>query len=238
MGDQDKELTAEQKLAFQNDLIQMIVHDLKGPLMGVSSNLDLLANSPQLPELEKEIAQTALEGSQELYEMVTDMLNLGKMEAGALTLEKSRVDMGELAEKEVRKLAQLSDDKGVEIRLEKEGNLEANVDETLIGRVIANFLSNSLKYSPPDKEVIVTVKGDGKSVTLLFRDQGPGVPPEYGETVFDKYVQVEMRTHKRKGATGLGLPFCRLAVEAHSGQVGLNRPDEGSEFYFSIPKDA
>jgi len=215
----------------------MIVHDLKGSLMGVSSNLDLLVNSTDIPELEREIAQTALEGSQELYEMVMDMLDLGKMEAGALTLEKSRVDIGELAEKEVRKLAQLSDDKGVEIRLQKEGNLEADADEKLMGRIIANFLSNGLKYSPPGKEITVTAKEEGESVKVLFRDNGPGVPPEYGDTVFDKYVQVEMRTHKRKGATGLGLPFCRMAVEAHSGQTGLNRLDEGSEFYFLIPKN-
>ena len=215
----------------------MMVHDLKSPLMGVSSNLDLLINSTQLPEIEKEIAQTALEGSEELYEMVMDMLTLGQMEAGVLTLEKKSVDMGELADKEVRKLAQLSDDKGVTIRLEKEGSLAANVDEKLMGRVMANFLSNGLKYSPPGKRVTVTAKEEGESVKLLFRDEGPGVPPEYGDTIFDKYIQVEMRTHKRKGATGLGLPFCRMAVEAHSGQVGLNRLDEGSEFYFLIPKN-
>ena len=215
----------------------MIVHDLKGPLMGVSSNLDLLVNSKQLPEMEKEVAQTALEGSEELYEMVMDMLTLGKMEAGVLTLEKSGVDMAVLAKKEIRKLAQLSDDKGVVIRLEQEGNLVANVDEKLMGRVVANFLSNSVKYSPPGKTVTVTAKEEGESVKLLFRDTGVGVPPEYGDTIFDKYVQVEMRTHKRKGATGLGLPFCRMAVEAHSGEVGLNRLDEGSEFYFLIPKN-
>lgn len=215
----------------------MIAHDLKGSLMGVSSNLDLLVNSTKIPELEKEIAQTALEGSRELYEMVMDMLNLGKMEAGALTLEKSLVNMGELAEKEVRKLAQLSDEKGVVIRLEKEGNLEAEADKKIMGRVIANFLSNGLKYSPPGKEVAVTLKEEDEYVKVLFRDKGPGVPPEYGDTVFDKYVQVEMRTHKREGATGLGLPFCRMAVEAHRGQVGLNRLDEGSEFYFLIPKN-
>lgn len=237
MAKSDKELTAEQKLSHQNDLVQMIVHDLKGSLMGVSSNLDLLVNSADMPELEKEIAQTALEGSLELYEMVMDMLDLGKMEAGAMTLEKSRVDMGELAEKEVRKLAQLSDDKGVEIRLEKKGRLEADADEKLMGRVIANFLSNALKYSPPGKNVTVTAREENDCVKVLFRDRGPGVPPEYGDTIFDKYVQVEMRTHKRKGATGLGLPFCRMAVEAHSGQAGLNRLDEGSEFYFLIPKN-
>ena len=237
MSDNKKELTAEQKLSFQNDLIQMIVHDLKSPLMGISANLDLLANSEQLPELEKEIAQTALEGSEELHGMVMDMLALGKMEAGALVLETSSADMGEIAEKEVRKLAQLSDDKGVTIRLEKVGGLVANVDEKLMGRVMANFLSNSLKYSPPGKTVTVTAKEEGESVRLQFLDNGVGVPEEYGDTIFDKYVQVEMRTHKRKGATGLGLPFCRMAVEAHSGQVGLNRLDQGSEFYFLVPKN-
>jgi K+-sensing histidine kinase KdpD len=233
MGD----LTAEQKLSFQNDLVQMVVHDLKGALMEISANIDLLVNSAEISETDREFAKTALDGSNDLYEMIMDMLSLGKMEAGALKLEKSRVNMGEIAEREIRKLAQTTDDKNMAIHIKKEGILEVNADEKLIGRVIANFLSNGLKYSPPGNDLSVTVKEEGDFVKILFRDKGPGVPPEYGERVYDKYVQVEMRTHKRKGATGLGLPYCRMAVEAHSGQVGLNNVDPGSEFYFIIPKD-
>ena len=222
---------------MQNDLIQMMVHDLKGPLMEISANLDLLVNSADLNELNREVTQTALDGSQEMYELVVDILDLGKMEAGALKPEKSRVNIGDLCEKEVRKLAQTADDKNVSIRLIKEGELDATVDGKLIGRVIANFLSNGLKYSPSGKELRVTAKHEDGFVTVLFADKGPGVPPEYGERVFDKYVQVEMRTHKKKGATGLGLPFCKMAVEAHGGTTGLNDTDTGSEFYFHIPQD-
>ena len=237
MDTETKTLTPEQKLAMQNDLIQMMVHDLKGPLMEVSANLDLLVNSADINELDKDVAQTALEGSEEMYELVVDILDLGKMEAGALKPEKSRVNIGDLCEKEVRKLAQTADDKNVDIQLIKEGDLEAAVDGKLMGRVIANFLSNGIKYSPSDKELQLSAKEEDGFVKVSFADKGPGVPPEYGERVFDKYVQVEMRTHKRKGATGLGLPFCKMAVEAHGGTVGLNDTATGSEFYFHIPKD-
>ncbi len=227
----------EQKLAMQGDLINMMVHDLKGPLMEVISNLDLLANSERLDDSEKEFVQTAMEGCTGLYDMVQDMLNLGRMESGMLRLEKERFNLAAVAGTEIDKVRRQAEDKRVGVEFKAPAEVMVNGDPKIIARVVANLVSNGLKYSPPGTTLKISLSDGESAAIMLVKDQGPGVPAEYRDSIFEKYVQVELRTHRRQGSTGLGLPFCKLAVEAHGGKVGLNAPDRGSEFYFAIPKN-
>ncbi|GMT42931.1 MAG: hypothetical protein IEMM0002_1342 [bacterium] len=227
----------EERSALQNDLVQMVVHDLKAPLMEISANIDLLVKSGDISERDRGFAVIAYEGSLRLHRMITDMLDMGKMESGALNLDKTLFDMGEIAEKEIRAFSETSREKNVRINLIRDGDFEVMADEKIIGRVISNFVSNGLKFSAPGANLAVMVKQDDNFVKMIFKDTGPGVPSEYGEMIFDKYVQAEMRTHRRMGGTGLGLPFCKIAVEEHGGRVGLNIVERGSEFYFVIPKN-
>ncbi|MBI5636773.1 MAG: HAMP domain-containing histidine kinase [Nitrospinae bacterium] len=229
--------TAEQKLAMQGDLINMMVHDLKGPLMEVISNIDLLSNSEHLDENEKEFAQTAMEGCTGLYDMVQDMLSIGRMESGMMKLEREPFNLCAVIKNELEKVRRHAEDNRVAVDLKCPADLTVNADQKLIARVAANLISNGLKYSPPGATLKISVSDGGAAAIVLVKDQGPGVPVEYRESIFEKYVQVELRTHRRQGSTGLGLPFCKMAVEAHGGKVGLNSPERGSEFYFVIPKN-
>lgn len=230
-------ISAERKLAMQGDLINMMVHDLKGPLMEVISNIDLLVNSEHLDENEKEFAQTAMEGCTGLYDMVQDMLNIGRMESGMLNLEKTPFNLCEAVKTELDKVRRQAEDNRVTVELKCPAELTVVADQKLIGRVAANLISNGLKYSPPGTVLKISISDGGTAAIVLIKDQGPGVPVEYRESIFEKYVQVELRTHRRQGSTGLGLPFCKMAVEAHGGKVGLNSPERGSEFYFALPKN-
>ena len=229
--------TAEQKLAMQGDLINMMVHDLKGPLMEVISNLDLLTNSEHLDADEKDFVQTAMEGCTGLYDMVQDMLNLGRMESGMMNLEKAPFNLSETVKTELEKVRRQAEDNRVTVELKCPAELTVNADQKLMARVAANLISNGLKYSPPGATLKISISDGGTAAIVLVKDEGPGVPVEYRDSIFEKYVQVELRTHRRQGSTGLGLPFCKMAVEAHGGKVGLNAPDRGSEFYFVIPKN-
>ncbi len=229
--------TAEQKLAMQGDLINMMVHDLKGPLMEVISNLDLINNSEHLDENEKEFVQTAMEGCTGLYDMVQDMLNIGRMESGMMNLEKTQFNLCDVVKAELDKVRRQAQDNRVAIELKSPAELTVNADQKLIARVAANMISNGLKYSPPGTPLKVSVSDGGTAAIVVIKDQGPGVPVEYRDSIFEKYVQVELRTHRRQGSTGLGLPFCKMAIEAHGGKVGLNSPERGSEFYFALPKN-
>jgi len=106
-----------------------------------------------------------------------------------------------------------------------------------LGRVIANLLSNGLKFSPSGSVLRVFVSRKEKTGRFMVKDEGPGVPPAYRKVIFDKYTQVELRTHRVPGGTGLGLTFCKLAIEAQNGIIGVEDVPVGSEFYFEMPLD-
>ncbi|MBI5178552.1 MAG: HAMP domain-containing histidine kinase [Nitrospinae bacterium] len=236
MTDQ-KEPSAEEKLRMQGDLVNMMVHDLKGPLMEVIANIDLIQNSPAIGADEKDFAQTAMEGCNNLFDTISDMLDLGKLEAGMLKPSKTPCDLAEMVEKELKKVRVTAEDRNVKVRFEKGTKVEVLADEKLLRRVVANLVSNGLKFSPPGKTLTVSLAEEEGNARLTVKDEGPGVPPGYREQIFDKYVQVELRSHRQPGGTGLGLTFCKMAVEAHGGKIGLNNVSQGSEFYFVIPNN-
>lgn len=230
-------LSAQDKLDRQTDLMNMVVHDLKGPLMEMMANIDLIQNSPALSEIDKECADTAMTGCQNLLEAVTDLLDLGKMESNMLNPETVRIDLVEAVQGEMKKIALSASDKEVKVVFKSDGPVFVRADKRLLGRVIANLLSNGLKYSPSGSSLCAIVTHDDKTGRFIVKDSGPGVPPEYRKVIFDKYAQVELRTHRMPGGTGLGLTFCKMAIEAQNGVMGVEDVPLGSEFYFEIPLD-
>ncbi len=236
MVENPKELSSQEKLERQADLINMVVHDLKGPLMEVMANLDLIANSAETPEMEKEFAATAMEGCTGLLDLVNDLLNMGKLESGLLRLEKESIDLTRIMLDELKKVRLSAEDRRVSVEFDGTGAVVANADGKIIRRVIANLVSNGLKFSPPGKKLRLFVTEDGEMAKVTVKDEGPGIPPAYRKSIFDKYTQVDLRTHKQPGGTGLGLAFCKMAVEAHGGTIGLVDVEKGSEFYFTVSK--
>ena len=237
MAIKPEELSSQEKLNRQADLANMVVHDLKGPLMEMMANLDLLVNSAEISEMDKEFAQTAMEGCTGLLDLVTDLLNLGKMESGMLRLEKTAVDITQMLRDELKKVRLTAEDTRVAVELEGNNTVMAEADGKLIRRVVANLVSNGLKFSPPGTKLRVSVADTSAGVKVTVKDEGPGIPPNYRASIFDKYTQVDLRTHKQPGGTGLGLTFCKMAVEAHGGTIGLEEVSNGSQFYFVIPKN-
>jgi signal transduction histidine kinase len=111
-------------------------------------------------------------------------------------------------------------------------------DKDLILRVIQNLLGNALKFTSSDGWIHLDIQPDGNRVCVKVRDNGPGIPVEYQERIFEKFGQVEARAHRQKFSTGLGLTFCKLAVEAHGGSIGVESEiGKGSTFWFVLPKE-
>jgi two-component system, sensor histidine kinase and response regulator len=106
----------------------------------------------------------------------------------------------------------------------------------VISRVISNILGNAVAFSPEGGEIRIRIEENGAGTRVLMSDQGPGIPSEYHEKIFEKFGQVEIHEARRRHSAGMGLTFCKLAVEAHGGRIGLeSEAGKGSTFWFVLP---
>ncbi len=222
---------------LRDSLVHMIVHDMRAPLSVVIGYLEL-AMTEKLSTGAADWLGRALTGSQTLLAMVSTLLDISKMEAEQMTLNVSAVDMKELAIETMRMVEPLKVQR--RLTLASPGAMEAfHGDADLIRRVLQNLVGNALKFTHKERGVIaVRIEATAENrVRVAVTDNGPGIPPEYREKVFDKFCQGEARKQGQAYSTGLGLTFCKLAVEAHGGRIGLDSEvGDGSTFWFELPR--
>jgi signal transduction histidine kinase len=231
----DRQLVDLRRLeALRDDLMHMLVHDLRAPLTSLSVSLQLAAAEVDPSGSLKESLVDATQSTRRLGDMVSDILDLGRMEAGELPLERVSFDLRSVCEGAIA--ATLT--AGSRVRIVRDWPPDAAdivADATLISRVVANLVDNAVKFSPPDQPVRLALEPRRGAVRLTVEDCGPGVPEEARRRIFDKYGQAGRGLGDRR-SSGLGLAFCRLAVEAHGGTVGVDEaPGGGSRFWFDIP---
>jgi two-component system, sensor histidine kinase and response regulator len=223
---------------LRDGLVHMIVHDLRSPLAGIRAYLDILRmdGADKLdPEMTKSIDE-AHKVAMEMTEMVSDLLDVSRLEAGKLPLDVSVVDLGALATETITAMGAKATAR-VTVRAESpREQVRAQCDAAIIRRVITNLVGNAIKFVQGDSPVTVVVSGNGEVARVAVADRGAGIPPEFHELVFEKFGQVEAARQGAKHSSGLGLAFCKLAVEAHGGRVGLDSaPGRGSTFWFELP---
>ena len=210
-----------------------IVHDLRAPIANAISGLMTIQQSgQQLGEAEKEMLDLALVSSQRAVTLVSSLLDISKLESGKFDIDNEKVDLEHFVEdcfQQVELWARAN-----RIHLEKALLVkEAVLDPDLTARVVVNLLSNALKFSPEDGVVCVRAQIVHKSLRIAVEDQGPGIPREYIKTVFQPFAQAK----GTQTGTGLGLTFCRLAVQAQHGHIWID-PDvsKGTTVWFSVPQ--
>ena len=168
--------------------------------------------------------------------MVTELLDISRLEKGKMPLEYGDVDLLHVIKNSISPL----NDIGKRIVLEfQDEELLVCCDTKLISRVIVNLVSNALKFSPEGTGIKVRAEKTGDGVGLSVIDQGSGIPNTYRDKIFEKFGQAQIKNEAvRKISSGLGLAFCKLAIEAHKGEIGVKSENgKGSTFWFSIPKD-
>lgn len=222
--------------SLRDNLVHMIVHDMRNPLMAISMGLTVAlkevgAHAPSLTERLELVSDTV----RDLNEMASAVLDVSRFEAGKMPLQRTPCDLLALAGKSVETMRFLAQGKGITLDVAGQP-VRMPIDEELIRRVIVNLITNAIKFTPQKGTVRVAVEAAGDGARVTVTDSGYGIPPDYIDKVFDKFTQVEGREQGRKYSSGLGLTFCRLAVEAHGGEIHVrSEVEKGSEFSFTLP---
>jgi len=233
----------EHELRLKADFTAMLVHDLRSPLTSVFGFAELLKMGEKPFERIKEIANTIRETSQKMLQLVNEMLDLSKFEAGKMVLTKTRTALKPIISSSIQMLDPVANQRKTSIRLEAEDGIEAcYCDPRKIEQVITNFISNAITHTPEGSEIVVNLNAQQqKGQTFLYfsvADDGPGVESSQKEKIFDKYAQLETRKSGGGLGTGLGLAVSQMIIEQHNGEVGYrDREPKGSIFYFQIPTE-
>jgi len=223
---------------IRDGLTHMVIHDLRNPLTSISAYIQLIQLENQnLSESQQENVQNCLRFCQELREMIQNLLDVNKMEEGKLTPQREAINLGKLLEELVGQFTPRAKEKEVSVSLSQNGdNSSAFLDRRLIKRVVANLLDNSLRYTPRAGrvEVILNFAREKGTLSLSVKDSGLGLAPEYHQKVFDKFGQVKMeQAGIISGSCGLGLTFCKMAIEAHGGKIWVESEGQGKGCTFT-----
>ncbi len=231
----------EELLRLREEMSDMIVHDLRNPLGVIKTGLDLLARV-QVVESDSEysvhVIHTIRQSTKRMQRLVDTLLDIARLEKGAMALSMGPIDLGVVVENTVADLLPLAEkgDVTLDSRL-PEGLPLTLADRDVVERVLVNLVDNALQFTPPDGQVWVEAQAEGESVRVDVVDTGAGVPPEERTRVFEKFTRGRGRRGSQ-GGVGLGLTFCQMAVEAHGGRIWIeDGPDgKGSRFIFTLPQ--
>lgn len=234
-----RDISERKKLdSLRDDLISMIYHDLRSPLGNVVSSLDVL-DSLLYKEDDKQdlkpLLDIAIRSTDRIQRLTNSLLDMNRLEAGQELGNRHPDDLSKIIADSLDAVSPIAKNKQVEIVLDVSPGLpQVEVDGDMIRRVLINLLENAIRYTPEASKIYVGARLQDGFIRTWVQDSGPGIPPEDQERIFDKFTRLNGEQGPR--GFGLGLAFCRLAVHAHGGEIGVeNVPGSGASFHFTLP---
>lgn len=217
----------------QEELTNFIVHDLRSPIASsITGLLTLQQTSFGLPDHDREMVDLALVANNQALSLVNSILDVAKLESGKMPVEIEPVELQSFMQECLQQVELWARGNGIKLEQEVVGE-RAFFDPTLTSRVLVNLLSNALKFSPEGKTVTARAILSHGSIRFTVSDEGPGIPQEYADVIFEPFGQVR----GTQGGTGLGLTFCRLAVHAQGGRIWVeSHLGKGTTMLFTIPQ--
>jgi PAS domain S-box-containing protein len=231
-----RDISARRELEeLRENLTHMIVHDLRSPVGTISSSLDLLAEEEKSAQVEQ-LLGIAAQANKRLAILVDSLLDFSLLEAGQELTDRQPISIEDLIQSAASQLELYAQRKRMRLTVQTPEHLPTILaDGGMIERVLINLIDNALKFTPAGGEVVISVEARNDSLWVRVRDSGPGIPPQHQRRIFDKFARVREQT-PTLGGIGLGLAFCRLAVEAHGGRIWVESvPGQGSTFVFVLP---
>ncbi|MBN2298845.1 MAG: GAF domain-containing protein [Deltaproteobacteria bacterium] len=235
LSESNKQLKKLEKL--RTELFNMLVHDLKGPISEVIANLDIL--SYVLDEKHLEFVEQAQSGCDILYRMIADLLDITRMEEGSMSIIEEKMNPYDFIHEAVSHLSGLARKKSIVILKPEavEEEVVFSADKGLLIRVIHNLLVNAIHHSPKGERIEAGYETcDPGHIRFFISDSGPGIAKEFQSSIFEKFVQLQRKRDGRRYTTGLGLTYCKMAIELHGGSIWVDSDGQtGSCFSFTLP---
>jgi PAS domain S-box-containing protein len=223
---------------LREDLIAMVYHDLRSPLANVVSSLDVLKS--MLPNVEDASSQSILKiaqrSTERIQRLTNSLLDVNRLNSGQPVLNQGPVSLRELVRDSVDAVDLILASKHQDLNVDIPADIPSvYVDGDMIRRVLINLLENAIKYTRSAGHITVAAHLEGDWIEVCVRDDGRGIPEAEQQFIFDKFSRVRTPDDESKGL-GLGLTFCRLAVEGHGGRIWVeSEVGVGSTFYFTLP---
>lgn len=219
----------------REELAQMVVHDLKNPLTSIKGFHTLLTLTSLTPE-QHDFVQGAARSAATMTQLVNDMLDLARLEEGRLELQRVETDLADVLSGCRDDLRAWSEDAQKPIVVQIDTPMPPLlIDTGLMRRVVVNLLSNALKHTPRGTQITVRAELHAHAAQITVHDTGPGIAPERLATLFERW-STSGSANREQSNTGLGLSFCKLAVEAHGGTIAVaSTPEDGTTFTITLP---
>jgi PAS domain S-box-containing protein len=223
---------------MRSELLTMVSHDLHTPLTAIKGSLDVLMHENVGVELTQELLGIAQKNADRLFRMVSDILDLARIEAGRFKQRREAFDLATCVRGTLDRLRRLAQDKAITMGLEvPEGLAPIWADSVRMEQVFTNLLGNALKFTPRGGRIGVAVEDAGRELLVRVWDTGVGIPTEHLDRIFDRFYRVPLPADAQVEGTGLGLTICKAVVEEHGGRIWVeSAAGKGAAFFFTLPK--
>ncbi len=220
---------------LRDDLVHMIVHDMRSPLMVLTGHLTLLRQDGAgswNDEADRDL-RAAVRAAEAVRGLANDLLDVSRLEQGKLELKRQRCELAALLREVAGGIGALDRERA--LRIDASEAVVVTCDVGLVRRVVENLLNNAVKHTPAGAGIEIALTAADGRVRVAISDEGPGVPVDMREKVFEKFGAVTTRRDKRYHSAGLGLAFCKYAIDAHGGAIGIDdHAPTGATFWFEL----
>jgi PAS domain S-box-containing protein len=223
---------------MKDEFVLTASHELRSPLTSVQGFAELLMlERDQLSEKHAETVEIIIDNTRHLVRLLNDLLDLARSDAGRLTINPVRAEIGPIVAGAARLIMGLTNSRHQRLEVEIESDLpQVSVEPDRITQILVNLLTNATEYCPENSTIKVTASAVGSEVEIAVSDDGPGIPADQVEHVFDRFTRGEAGLTQRVGGTGLGLAIAKSLIELHGGAIGVtSKEGEGATFRIVLP---
>ncbi len=224
---------------MKSEFVSVASHQLRTPLSAVRWFLEMLLEGDlgKLNDEQIDVLKDALESNSRMISLVNDLLNVSRLESAKIKVEPILLSLNSLLKTALKEATVLAKEKKIKINIDGvEDIAKIKLDKSLMSQILQNLISNAIKYSPNESDVIVTLKTIGNEVQFSVKDSGYGIPLGEQSRIFEKFFRADNVTRMETEGTGLGLYISKIAMELSGGKIWFeSKEKKGSTFYFSIP---